>query len=343
MTLGLRLLQAARSAYPRIATYPSSWGVTRSASNPCTSNTAGEPNEMYTPACFRASNGDVWMYVKGTKRIYAWKSTDAGVTFSLQNAGGQVVGPGSAGAWDSQFALEPTVLYDQANATIHLWYKGTNDSSGAGNWAWGHATASDSDPLTFTKDSANPILTSTTVASDLGGGPTIFDLGIGDVTLIGSTYYFYGYAGVNDRYRLIQATGSAKNNPSGVSSILTASDTTTHKVLITPSVVRVTGAGSALYVMFYSQGAAQPNARTIRAGTSRDGATWDFSNVLDILYPNTGWDSNETYAAHMLKVNTSPWADPYVDGSGNWLFYYSGLDFSSHALAGLAYFNPVWP
>lgn len=330
-----------RATFNRVATLPSSYGITRSTNNPCTSNTGGEPFEMYDPACFRDGSGNIVMYVKGNKRIYAWKSTDGGETFSIQNAGGEVIGPGTSGAWDDEFVLEPTVIYDQANSTIHLWYKGSGDPTGATGWGWGHATAPDSTPYTFTKDGANPILTSSDVSTALGGA-TVTDTGIGDVTLIGSTYHFYGYAFVTDRYRLIQATGTTWNDPSGVSSILTASNTTTHKILVTPSVIRMTGDGSALYVMFYSDGGSQPDPRTIRTGWSRDGATWDFSDTTDILSPTSGWESNEVYAAHMLKVNTTPWALPDVDISGNWRFYYSGLDSTSHALAGLTYMNPVW-
>lgn len=339
MTLAFRLLRGYVGGIAETQ-LPASWGFSRYAGNPVVYNIFAETNEMYVPAPLRLANGDIWVYVKGAARIYAWKSTDDGETFTIQNGGSQVVGPGAGGAWDDAFVLEPVVVYDEANSTIHLWYKGTGDPGGTTGWGWGHATATDSDPLTFTKDAANPILTSATVSTALGGA-TIFDLAIGDVVLIGSTFHFYGYAGVTDRYRLLHATGTTWNNPSGVTSILTAANTTTHKVVQTPAVFRMPGGGTPLYVMFYADGADQPGTRTFRLGTSVDGATWDFSDTTDILSPTSGWESNEVYSGHLLKRTVSPWTAPYVDGSGRWLFYYSGLDNAAHAQTGLVYMSPA--
>lgn len=338
MVVALRLMPG-HAPYERVAAIPSSYGFSRFAGNPNITNVGLETFEMYNPAAFKATNGDIWAYAKGAARIYAWKSTDGGETFSIQNGGNQVVGPGAGGAWDNGFALEPCIVYDEANGTIHLWYKGYN--SGATVSGWGHATAADSDPLTFTKDAGNPILTQSTVQSAIGG--TVTDLSIGSVALIGSTYHFYGYCHVTDRYRLIHATGTTWNDPGSVTSILTATNTTTHSVVETPDVFLMTGGGSALYAMFYSEGAAQPGTRTIRAAYSRDGSTWDFSDTSDILSPTSGWESNEVYSGHMLKVSTTPFLLPIVDNLGRWRFYYSGLDNASHAQAGLAYMTPVWP
>lgn len=334
--LAIRALQS-HAPFPDVAELPASWNFSRFASNPNITNVGLETFEMYNPAPLRLANGDVWAYAKGSHRIYAWKSTDGGETFSIQNSGNQVVGPGTGGAWDDGFALEPTVIYDEANSTIHLWYKGYNSAATVSGW--GHATAADSDPLTFTKDGGNPILTQSTVQSALGG--TVTDVSIGSVVKIGSTFHFYGYAHVTDRYRLIHATGTTWNDPGSVTSILTASNTTTHSVVETPEVFRMPGAGSELYVCFYAEGGSQPDPRTIRMGTSRDGSTWDFSDTTDILSPTSGWESNEVYSGHLLKVNTTPWVLPYVDGSSRWRYYYSGLDNASHAQSGLAYMTPA--
>lgn len=339
MTLATRLLRGYVGGVGETE-LPASWGFSRYAGNPNIYNFGAETLEMYVPAPLRLANGDIWVYVKGGARIYAWMSPDDGETFTYQNGGGQVVGPGASGAWDDAFVLEPTVLYDEANATIHLWYKGTGDPTGATGWAWGHATAPDTDPTLFTKDAANPILTGSTVSTALGGA-TVTDLAIGDVIKIGSTFHFYGYAHVTDRYRLIHATGTTWNDPGSVTSILTASNTTTHWVVQCPSVFRMPGGGTPLYVMFYADGAAQPDPRTIRLGTSTDGVTWDFSDTTDILSPTSGWESNEVYCAHLLKRTVSPWTAPYVDGSGRWLYYYSGLDNSGHAQSGLVYMTPA--
>lgn len=333
--LVLRLNQG-KGTFSDVAEYPASWGITRYSGNPSITNTGGEPNEMYTPASLRLSNGDIWCYVKGAARIYAWKSTDGGETFSIQNGGSQVVGPGTSGAWDDGFALEPCVIYDEANSTIHLWYKGFNAAATVSGW--GHATASDSDPTSFTKDAGNPILTQSTVQTALGG--TVTDVATGSVVKIGSTFHFYGYVHVTDRYRLFHATGTTWNDPGSVTSILTASNTTTHSIVETPDVFRLPGIPER-YVMFYAEGGPQPNARTIRAGRSEDGSTWDFSDTTDILSPTSGWESTEVYSGHFLKVSTTPWLLPYVDSQGRWKFYYSGLDNAGHAQSGLAYMTPV--
>lgn len=338
MAVGNRLILPERTPFIPAA-LPSSWGFSRFASNPVIANQLSETNEMYNPACTQLANGDVLCLAKGALRIYLHKSTDHGETFAIQNGGSEVIGPGGGGAWDAGAALEPALIYDRANGTIHAWYKGYN--SGLTQSGWGHATASDASPTSFTKDPANPILTQSTVSTALSGA-TVTDVSIGSVVLIGSTFHFYGYAHVTDRYRLIHATGTTWNDPGSVTSILTAANTTTHLVVQTPDVFRLPGT-TTLYVMFYADGAAQPAARTIRYGTSLDGATWDFSDTADLLSPTSGWESNEVYSGHLLKVSDSPWALPLPDASARWRYYYSGLDNASHAQSGLAYMSPVWP
>lgn len=335
---------ARKTGGTRATVLPSSWGFTRYASNPIITVNPGNPSEateQYVPAAIKIGSA-LWCYVKGTSVIYAWKSTNDGLTWVLQNSGSAVLSPGSGGSWDDGFVIEPVVVYDAANTTIHLWYKGYN--SGAAVSGWGHATAPDSTPTVFTKDAGNPILTEATVSTALSGA-TVSDLSPGDVILIDSTFHFYGYCFVTDRYRLIQATGSTWNNPSGVSSILTASNTTTHKVVQTPGVIRVPGVGTPLYAMFYADGAAQPGSRTIRMGSSANGSTWDFSDTTDILSPTgSGWEQDETYSGHFLKVSTSPWAAPLFDTTGRWKYFYSGLDNGGthHANTGFVYMVPVW-
>lgn len=335
MTVTRRLMAVAGggASFPAPSGLPSDWGVVRHADNPLIVTLGAETHEMYVPAGLRLASGDIWVYVKGAARIYAWKSTDDGESFAIQGGGGQVVGPGAGGAWDNNFALEPTVLYDEPNGTIHLWYKGRGATDA--DWAWGHATAADSDPLSFTKDAGNPILTSATVSAALGGG-TMGDLATGSVIKIGSTTHFYGYAKYDGTYQLIQATGSDWDDPSGVSSILSAGGGVT--IVETPDVIKLP---NGLYAMVYSYGGDQPAPRYVRAGLSSDGETWDFSSTVDILSPTgTGWEEDETYAGHFIKENAAPWAAPYTDGSGRWLFYYSGLE-DDVAQSGLAYMTPT--
>jgi len=310
-----------------------SWGVDRFASNPIITVNPGNPAEsveQYTPAPIQLANGDIWVYVKGQSRIYAWKSTDGGFTFTLQNGGAAVLAPTSG--WELSFVLDPHVVYDQANATIHLYYK-ARDANPA-NWQWGHATASDSDPTLFTRDAANPILTKANAQSDLGGVTTT-DLSLSCVLVIGSTYHFYGYALYGGLYHLIQATGTTWNNPSSVNAIL-ASESASYEVT-TPTVVR-TAAG---YTMLYTRGGASTAPpRGLRVGYSTDGATWDFSQTAYMMEGTTGWESGGDYAAQVMHSSVSPWSDPVLS-SGRWYLYFSGISSTTHhANSGLAFLTP---
>lgn len=311
--------------------FPTDWGITRFAGNPVidVANNPNETNEQYVPAPIVLPNGDIWVYVKGADSVYAWKSTDDGETFALQNSDNPVISPASG--WESEFALEPAAVYDPATDTIHLYYKGTNDAQGDAGWGWGHATAGGSDPTTFTKDAGNPILTSATVSTALGGG-AVLDLSISDVVKIGSTFHFYGYAHEGGVYQLIQATGTDWDDPSGVESIQNPPGGMS--VIQSPSVFRV---ASGEYAMFYSVGDAQPNPRWIRVASSPDAETWDFSDTTNIISPSgTGWEEDEAYTGSVLKYGIGP--NPYLIG-GRILYYYSGLE-DTVANSGLIYMEP---
>src|SRR5436190_3981862 len=152
MVLARRLLPSSGGSGSFTGTrhLPTSWGLTRYASNPIITVNPGNPSEVheqYVPAGIKVGS-TWWVYVKGASRIYAWSSTD-GTTYTLANGGSPVLAP-IAATWEGSFVLEPVVVYDEPNATIHMYYKG--DDANPVNWQWGHATAADSDPLTFTRD-----------------------------------------------------------------------------------------------------------------------------------------------------------------------------------------------
>lgn len=312
------------------------WGVDRYVSNPIITVNPGNPAEnveQYTPAPIGPlPDGSYWVYVKGASRIYAWKSTDGGFTFSLQNGGAAVLAPTSG--WELSFVLEPTAVYDVASGTIHLYYKG--DDSNPANWQWGHATAADSAPTVFTRDPANPILTKANAQSDLGG-VTTSDLAISDVIKVGSTFHFYGYALYGGLYHLIQATGTTWNDPSSVNEIL-ASESTSFEVT-NPCVVRM---ASGSYVMLYTRGGASTAPpRGLRVGTSLDGVSWNFATTDYIMSGTTGWEDGGVYAASVLKAQAAPYSDPVLDGSGRWYLYFSGISSTTHhANTGLAFLAP---
>lgn len=317
----------------------SGWTITRSASNPITSIPSGETTEQYVPGPVRIAAGNLWVYVKGTSRIYAWKSTDEGVTFSIQNSGSPVLTPGSAGTWDHDFVLEPHILYDQSASTLHMYYKG-NPGVGGNGISIGHATAADSAPQTWTKDGGNPILAAQDISVALSGGTVpIADLAISSVCLIGSTWHFYGYIKYGGIYYLYQTTGTTKTTPLAANSqLITRWDSST--VFETPSVLREPD-GS--YLMLYAKGANQPGARSILTATSPDGVNWTPQTGTVLAPTGTGWEQDEAYSGQFVRSNVSPFSDPYIDGSSRTLFYYSGLDNATPhvALAGLAYITLV--
>lgn len=326
--LAPRLLTATGGASITLPAFPTDWGVERYAGNPVidVTNNPNETTEQYVPAPIRLPNGDIWVYVKGADSIYAWKSTDDGETFALQNSNNPVIEPGVG--WDSGAAIEPAATYDPDTDTIHLYYKGRVgvDNSTMG---WGHATAAGSTPTSFTKDPGNPILSAATVAATLGG--PISDLAISDVVKIGSTFHFYGYVADNSRYKLIQTTGFDWDDPGSVEVIHTAAND--NEVVQSPSVFRVDG----WYAMLWSIGGPQPDPRWVRVAKSRNASDWDFSDTTNIISPTgTGWEEDETYTGSVLKDGIGP--EPYLIG-GKMLFYYSGLE-DSEANSGLAYLNP---
>jgi hypothetical protein len=309
----------------------SSWTITRSGSNPITSLPSGESSEQYVPAPLRLASGDIWVYAKGQSRIYAWKSTDDGVTFSIQNGGVAVLTPGASGAWDHDFVLEATVVYDQVNGSIHLWYKANPGPAGTGI-SWGHATAPDSDPTNLTKDPANPILLGEDVAVALGGSP-VADMAVSCVLKIGSTFHFYGYIQYGGTYYLCQTTGSNWNTPTASGfSLISRFDSSV--VFETPSVIR---APDGSYLMLFAKGGSGLSSRSILTATAPDGETWTAQTGTVLAPTGSGWEEKQAYSGQFLRSNFAPFSDAYVDGSGRKLFYYSGASATPIYRAGLAY------
>lgn len=333
-TLAVRLLAVHTGSGFALPGFVTDWGVERFAGNPVidVDDNPAETTEQYTPAPVRLPNGDIWVYVKGLDRIYAWKSGDDGETFTLENGGAAVLAP-IAATWEEAFVVDPAATYDPESDTIHLYYKATDQETGDDNWQWGHATAPGTDPTDVTRDAANPILTEANALSDLGGG-TLEDLSLSDVVKIGPTIHFYGYASHSGTYKIVHATGTDWNAPAGLSVLLTAPGGA-FTVVQAPSVFYVNGQ----YAMLYSTGGAQPDPRYIRAARSTNGFDWDFTDTTNIISPEgTGWEEDETYAASVLKDGTG--SEPVLIG-GKMLLYYSGLETPpGDANVGLIYLDP---
>lgn len=316
-----------------VLVFPDDYTTTRFAGNPIITVTIAEPAEQYEPAPLELANGDVWVYVKGAADIYAYKSTDGGETFAIQNGGSPVVA--STSGWDANFVVEPTVVYDEASGTIHLWYKGRD--AGVNNWAWGHATADDSDPTDFTKDVTNPILDYNDVSTALGGG-SIEDFGVSCVLKVGSSFKFYGYASHAGQYKLVHATGTTWNDPG---SIVLDLNPGAGNVVFRPAVWEVP---DGTYTMLYTHGNGEVGVTTtgsLKLATSADGDTWTFPGTTFLSPQGSGWEEYWAYGANMLRVNTDPYSLPIVDGLGRWRLYYSGQADGPASQTGLAYIEPT--
>jgi hypothetical protein len=318
---------------PAVGGFPTDWGVSRYVGNPVidVDNNPNETTEQYTPAPILLPNGDIWIYVKGYDRIYAWKSTDDGETFALQNANAAVLAPVAA-TWEEAFVVDPAATYDPDTDTIHIYYKATDDELGGDNWQWGHATAPGSDPTDVTKDGGNPIYTEASAISALGAGSPA-DLSLSNVFKVGSTFHFYGYAKHAGTYKIVHATGTDWDNPTGLEVVQEVYGG--HTVIQNPSVFSVAGQ----YGMFYAIGGTLATGRWIRVASSTDLVTWDFSDTTNIMSPiGTDWEEDSVYSLSLLTDGVGP--DPVVIG-GSWLLYYSGFETPpGDANVGLAYLTP---
>lgn len=284
-----------------------------------------ESKSQYIPAPIRLSNGDLWLYVKGDdlRAIWAYRSTDEGESFAVQNGATPVLSRGRLGAWDDVAAIDPAAFYDAETDTIHLYYKARTGSTDYGPWAWGHATAPGATPTAFTKDPANPILTAASVQTSLGLS-NVDDNYVSDVIRIGGTFFFYGgyRDGPGTDYKIFYATGTTPNNPVAQATIL--SPQRPYDIVQAPSVFRVSDSSG--YTMIFSEGcesACPPESRLVVA-FSVDGKTW-LRVGRELLRPSAGWESAKVFAASILKGNTRSF-DLAESVNGKFLVYYSGYD-----------------
>lgn len=300
--------------------------VSRYGSNPIITVNPGNPNEsleQYEPAPICLDNGDIWVYCKGSATIYAWKSTDNGETFSLQNSNNPVISP--VAVWEGSYTLEPSAVFDSANSLIHIYYRG---GTGATAPAVGHATAPDTDPTNVTKDGGNPILTAANFKTQLGLAANPTDLTISDVIKIGSTYYFYGYYldGTDGKGRIWYGTGSDWNNVTAQAAIISPNAVGGDLVQF-PSVYKF---GSTYYMIFASGFLSTASTRRLRIATSSNGTSWALT-PSQVLAPEDGgtWENRWVYCASVLKESSSPFVAP-IEINNKYLLYYSGFNASTN-------------
>lgn len=86
-------------------------------------------------------------------RVYRATSPDA-MTWTLKDS--PVLSPGEPGQWDDHAIETPSVTRD-GQGRYHLYYAGSSTQAALGVYSIGHATSNDG--ITWTKDPANPIIT----------------------------------------------------------------------------------------------------------------------------------------------------------------------------------------
>jgi hypothetical protein len=292
---------------------------------PIISSPATNPNDIsqYVPAPVLLPDGSVWLYVKGdgARDIWAYSSTDSGRTFTLRGALGM---RGASGSWDAEAAWDPVAAYEPATNTIHLYYKGNNDSQLNAAWSIGHAVASAIDPMSFTKDDSNPILGPAETGAALGLEDVI-DLGLADVVVIAGRFLYYGHVMTRTTTVLWVGEGSDWSNISPLTVI--ARPRPGQTVVQNPTVFRHPH-GTSL-VMVYGEGGlydfetSEPLLRYLAVAESVDGLQW---SVLDdpLLTPDPiRWDFARVYTAAVLKAPTLERLTAAQVG-GSYRLYYSG-------------------
>jgi len=291
-----------------------------------------ETRSQYVPAPVSLPNGDIWVYVKGDSScaIWAYKSTDGGRTFTLQNRGNPVIQKGASGEWDSGCVIEPSAVFDKKNNIIHLFYKG---SMLFDKWSWAHATAPVDNPTAFTKDPANPILTPSAIETTFGE-VNVTDNAISDVIKIGNDFYFYGYFRSNSGFKIFYARGTDWNNPTPQDIIITSAQG--FEMVQCPSVFRFPS--SPIYVMIFTEGSIdKTKARYLRAALSLDGKTWECMGDTILTPSKNTWENIRVYAASLLKKSGGDFSEPEVV-DGRLLLYYSGSSsITNQDNAGLLY------
>ncbi|HEV7373332.1 MAG TPA: hypothetical protein VGN95_01325, partial [Pyrinomonadaceae bacterium] len=212
-----------------------------------------------------------------------------------------------------------------------------------------HATASGSSPNTWTKDPANPILTSASVQSVLGTA-TLVDMAISSLVVNGGVYTFYGYAvegtsgSPSSRSHLFRATGTTWNNPVVQNKIITCGPQRNCSV---PEVFK--HPQSKIWTMIFTEGSylQTPSLRDYRnlvVMTSPDGATWARLPQNDVLLNpsmtavgSLGWKDRQAFAASIVKKLSG---EPELS-NGRLMMLISGVRGADlHTNSGVVYLTP---
>lgn len=182
------------------------------------------------------------------------------------------------------------------NGTYHCWYLGSDSN---GNTGIGHATSSDL--VSWTKDSANPVLTPT------GSGWEAQRIGSPDVVEDGGTYYmFYNGRDSNGNDAVLLATSSDPGGDNWTRSsenpVLEPSSSGWDSGNVNQPSLEIDGSGT-WHMLFSGNDGSTPPAYAGHA-TSSDLVNWSKDSSNPILSPSSsGWDSEETFNTDMILVD----------------------------------------
>ena len=231
-----------------------------------------------------------------------------------------VLSPGPAGSWDSSQVGLGSVIW---NGTLFLmWYRGANPTAFA-NGAVGLAFSRDG--LSWSKYSANPVMTVTTVMT-----PTAI---IGKLFVIRwqTTYYMWASGRsasdqISNHTRIYYATSNNGINwtigPSAAISPSTDPNSWDSQIVYGPSVIQA-GSNFGLWYSGISKGSVNPQ---IGYATSPDLVTWTKASGNPIL----SWGSAGSWDSAGVEQ------PDVIFGVNGYALYFDGFSESSHAQIGLA-------
>lgn len=319
---------------------PTTWASERYSGNPIIVSGA----ESYAPSSIILPNGDVWCYVKDSNiEITAWKSTDGGRTFVVQNGGVAVISPGPPGSFDDVRTSEPFAHYDADTSTIHVFYTARKDPESTLNI--GHATAPLATPTVLTKDPA-PFLLAATINTALEGGTQdVRELALHSIVKKdGVLHYFGQYLNNGGSSYIWHGTSATYGDVVPVGKPI-RSVHPFYSLAQIPTVFKLPG--SNVYLMIYSDGSLyqldEGSNREFKSAYSFDLNTW-YVNEGIVFGTAADKDTGEgmaVYGGHLLKYGTGNFDEPVIE-DGKLLLYYSGAALAgASAWSYLAYLYPT--
>ena len=268
---------------------------------------------------FDGSTYRMW-YVGGNATAVAIGYANSTDGFTWRKYPDPVLSPGSAGSWDSSAVGLGSVIW---NGTLFLmWYRGGNSMTFA-NGAVGLAFSRDG--ISWSKYSANPVLTVTTAITPI----TI----VGRVCVIRwqATYYMWASGRsasdqISNHTRIYYATSNNGVNwtigPSAAISPSTNATAWDSQIVYGPSVIQA-GSNFGLWYSGISQGSHNPQ---IGYANSQDLVTWtkDPGNPILSEGSSDSWDAGGVEQPVIIF------------GANGYALYYDGFNATSHAKIGLA-------